>query len=250
MPLTPEQQALAMQALTHLRSRFPDAQIETQGIADSAPIFTCTVEGERRWIPFLPDMPICESLLAARRRILTYDVRHPGRLQPGFGPRLRPEDLPSPYGPPARKVFETHELVRLPVAVEARARAMLDHGNRETRLLPQALSEAFGALAGVTRLVLAWETPHDRLKARRGTALAATTRPAEEEQAAVLVVDIIAERANRSTRLYLDPADLFAIGPTFEVAVPARQVAARLVEAYLAQMREGRGSRTWRSMRP
>jgi len=160
MPLPPEQHALVLHALAAVRSRFPDAQMEPQGIEGSKPIFRCTVEGETRWIPFLEgDIQLCASLQEARRKVLIYDVQHLPTLQPGFGGQPQEAGLPPVTAPPARARFETHEVVRIPVQVDQRAKDFLDRANQQTRLLGQALAEFFGAIAGVERLTIAYVEP-------------------------------------------------------------------------------------------
>ncbi len=238
MPQTPEQQALIMQALTRLRQRFPDAQIEPQSIPDSAPIFRCTIAGETRWIPFLPDMPVCDSLLAARRKILTYDVQHLPRLQPGFGLLPAEADLPSVTAPPARKLFETHEVVRLPVQIEARAKAFLDSGNAQTRLLAQALSEAFGVIAGITSLSIAYEALEDYQTGFQPGQVSTIERKAAPGAKPGLVVTANGEKRSLTQTWRLSLEELLALGPTKEPVVQAQHVAAKLVEWYLEYLRQ------------
>ncbi len=167
MALSPEQHVVIMQALTAVRQRFPGAQLEPQSIAGSAPIFRCVVNGETGWIPFLPgDVQLCASLQEARRKVLVYDVQHLPALQAGLGSSPNEADLPPLDAPPACARFEAHQVVRVPVVVEARAQDFLDASNAQARIFPQALAEAFGEVAGIGRVMITYldarrlEVPH------------------------------------------------------------------------------------------
>lgn len=162
MALPPEHHAILVQALALIRQRFPDARLEPQGIAGSAPIFRCTVNGALCWIPFLPgDVSLCTSLQEARRKVLVYDLDHLPGLEQGLGSIPREEDLPPRTAPPARARFEAHEVVRIPVQVDAPAQDFLDSSNAQARLFPQALAEAFGEVAGVQRVTITYlDAPH------------------------------------------------------------------------------------------
>lgn len=54
--------------------------------------------------------------------------------------------------PPGKKLFEVHELRRIPVEVSAEAKAYLLWSSHGGRLLPQALSEHFGAIPECERV--------------------------------------------------------------------------------------------------
>lgn len=215
MQHSPEQHTLLMQALTGLRQRFPDAQVEPQGIPGSQPIFRCTINGERRWIPFLPgEVVICESLQEARRKVNVYDVQHLQALQPGFGATPREQDLPSVYVAPAKALFETHELVRLPVDVDEHARDFLNQANQQTRLFGQALSEAFGTLAGVERLSIEYQE-----------------RP--EFDVPTLFIQALASDPAQQHFWHIRTDDLARRSVNGEAAFQARYAAAELVRLYI-----------------
>lgn len=66
----------------------------------------------------------------------------------------------------ASKAFEVHEVRRLPVTMTPTARSAIGASSSQGRLLPQALSEAFGLLDSVASLALdvtEEESPHLRI---------------------------------------------------------------------------------------
>lgn len=213
--LPPEILFRAQQQLLQLRTRYPDARLEPQSIPGSAPIFRCTVGGELRWIPGLPGEPVlCTTLQEARRKVLTYDVQHLPPLQPGFGARPQEADLPSVYGPPAKALFEVQQLVRIPVDVDAPARAFLDQANQQTRIFDQALSEAFGHLAGVERLTIAYQQRADI-------------------DVATLCIQAVATNPTQHHCWHVRTDELTLRNANGEIAFQARYAAAELARLYI-----------------
>lgn len=212
---SPHDLAARMEALRQMRLRFPDAQWEPQGVPDSAPIIRCTINQELRWIPMLPGEPkVCASLQEARRLVNTYDLTHLPTLQRGFGLHPLEQDLPARNAAPARALFEAHQVLRIPVEVDERAKDFLDTGNQQTRIFGQALAEAFGQMAGVERITIAWQE------------LATFQVP-------TLLVTAQAEDPAQSHSWHLRTDELLLILPTKEIAFQARYAAAELVRLYI-----------------
>lgn len=211
-------------ALLQVRQHFPDARYEPQSIPDSPPIFRCTVNGQTVWVPALPnELKPYPTLLDARRAVhlheamnLSWPVHPASEYYQAFGrpPARDDPSLPPVDGPPAKALFEAHEVPRIPAQADARARVFLDTGNEQTRLLLQALSEAFGAIAGVEAVQVLWQEPKDR-------------------EVPVLVVETRGAPPARRGRWLLRTDELLQRGPTQEVAHKAIYLAGELARLYL-----------------
>ena len=214
--LSSEYLLLVQQALMQVRQRWPDARLEANGVPGAPPILVATEDGQPCWIPYLPGpLKSYPVLQEARRAVNVWAVGH-SKLPPSFGPQPQERDLPSPYAAPARILFETHELRRIPVDADARAQAFLESGNEQTRLLRLALSEAFGHLASVERVTIAWVEP------------AAVDVPC-------LLVTASTASPQGEHGWHLRTDDLLLRTPTTEVAFKAHEAAAELVRQYRAR---------------
>lgn len=140
-----------------------------------------------------------------------------------------PKRPPAAGNGPGRILFEDGDVVRVPYRISEKAKELLGTSPHQGRLLPQALSEAFGDLGGVKEILIGVVPKHKHFTVYVDELHPVTGEP---PQLVVITVVPVAEGEKRG-RFFLNHKDIWEINPrTREPYFRAAHCAGELARLY------------------
>lgn len=122
---------------------------------------------------------------------------------------LTPMRPPRAGNQPGKLAFEDNEVVRIPCRQSDKARELLATSPHQGRLLPQALSEAFGELGGVKEVLIGVVPKHKHF-----TVYEDELHPVTNEPPVLIVITVVPlEEGAKRGRFFLNHKDIWEINP-------------------------------------
>lgn len=142
---------------------------------------------------------------------------------------LTPRRPPKAGNQPGKIAFEDNEIVRVPYRLSEKAKELLGTSPHQGRLLPQALSEAFGELGGIREVLIGVVPKHKHF-----TVYEDELHPVTREPPVLVVITIVpTEEGAKRGRFFLNHKDIWEINPrTREPYFRAAHCAGELARLY------------------